>query len=55
MFSSKLTCSNCNREVEETDKIAIVVQAKELNGITNLKSFAKKHKVLCSQCNGIRQ
>lgn len=48
MFSRKLICS-CNKEIEKNDKIAIIVQAKELNGVTNLKSFAKKHKILCSQ------
>ncbi|GAA0610409.1 hypothetical protein GCM10009001_29610 [Virgibacillus siamensis] len=55
MFSPKLTCSNCNKEIEDNDKIAIIVQAKELNGFTNLKSWANNHRILCSQCNDIKQ
>ncbi|NIK11961.1 hypothetical protein FHR85_001355 [Alkalibacillus almallahensis] len=51
MFSSKIKCSHCNKEIESTDKIAIIVEAGELNGITNLKSWAKNHKILCLQCN----
>lgn len=51
MFSSKkLNCSNCERDIEDSEKVAILAYVNELNGMTHLKNFAKVHTVLCSGC-----
>lgn len=41
MFLEKLKCSNCDKEIDKNENITIHTNSKNLNGITNLKSWAK--------------
>lgn len=47
---SKLTCSNCGREVNDGEKIALIVRVEELNGRVSINGFAKLHDIICNTC-----
>ncbi len=51
MFLEKLKCDNCKKEISKNENIAIYTNTKNLNGITNLKSWAKNQKILCKTCS----
>ncbi len=51
MFLEKLKCSNCDKEIDKNENITIHTNSKNLNGITNLKSWTKNQKVLCEKCS----
>ena len=44
MFLEKLKCSHCEKEIDKNENIAIHTNSKNLNGVTNLKSWAKSQK-----------
>ena len=50
MVFNKIKCSNCAKELDKNDKIAILTEVKELKGITNLKSWAQMQKIICNDC-----
>lgn len=50
MFLDKLTCSNCKKEINQNEDICIKVNAKDLKGMTYLKSWATMQYILCSDC-----
>ena len=41
MFLEKLKCSHCEKEIDKNENITIHTNSKNLNGVTNLKSWAK--------------
>lgn len=47
---SNFECSNCKRKIGELEKVAIIANASELNGMTHLGRFAKSHTILCLDC-----
>ncbi|ERF47817.1 hypothetical protein SAR03_08690 [Staphylococcus arlettae] len=51
MFLEKLKCNKCQKEINNNENITIYTNTKNLNGITNLKSWAKLQKVLCEACS----
>lgn len=51
MFLEKLQCDNCKKEINKNENIAIYTNTKNLNGITNIKSWAKNQKVFCETCS----
>lgn len=51
MFIEKLKCDNCKKEISKNENITIHTNSEKLNGITNLKSWAKNQKVLCETCS----
>ena len=51
MFFEKLKCSHCEKEIDKNENITIHTNSKNLNGITNLKSWAKNQNVLCEKCS----
>ncbi|WP_390524452.1 hypothetical protein, partial [Staphylococcus pseudintermedius] len=50
MFLTQLKCSNCGKKLEKNDRIMIETKVSELNGITNLKSWATMQKIYCESC-----
>ena len=52
MFYRKkqLTCHTCKKEVRNNEQLALFVRANELSGVTNLKAFARLHRVQCMDC-----
>ena len=44
MFLEKLKCSHCEKEIDKNENITIHTNSKNLNGVTNLKSWAKIQK-----------
>ncbi|MFK3938139.1 hypothetical protein ACI2JA_11615 [Alkalihalobacillus sp. NPDC078783] len=49
----KLQCSTCKKEFQSDEKLALFVRASELNGMTNLKAFAKLQRLECLDCVAI--
>lgn len=47
---SNFECSNCRRKIEKLERVAIIANASELNGMTHLGRFAKSHNILCLDC-----
>ncbi|MEX3458738.1 hypothetical protein [Staphylococcus hominis] len=45
MFLEKLKCSHCEKEIDKNENITIHTNSKNLNGVTNLKSWAKNQNV----------
>ncbi|EKU50364.1 hypothetical protein [Staphylococcus massiliensis] len=50
MFLEKLTCVNCGNEIKKDEVVLIQSNARQLNGLTNLKEWAKNQAVYCSTC-----
>ena len=50
MFLEKLKCSHCEKKSTKR-KYSNTHKFKNLNGVTNLKSWAKSQKVLCEKCS----
>lgn len=50
MFLVELKCSDCNKKLKKDDEIMIKTKVSELNGITNLKSWATMQKIYCKRC-----
>lgn len=46
----KLQCSSCKKEFQSNEKLALFARAGELNGMTNLKAFAKLQRLECLDC-----
>ena len=51
MFLEKLKCSHCEKRNRQKRKYNNTHKFKNLNGVTNLKSWAKNQNVLCEKCS----
>ncbi|WYP27298.1 hypothetical protein NSQ54_04070 [Alkalihalobacillus sp. FSL W8-0930] len=51
----KLQCSSCKKELQSDEKVALFVHAGELNGMTNLKAFAKLQRLECLECVAVER
>jgi len=50
IFPPKLTCGSCHKEINDKEKIAIIVEEKDLKGFTSLRGWANNQKKVCFKC-----
>lgn len=50
MFLVELKCDKCKRKLSKNDEIFIKTKVSNLNGITNLKSWAVNQNIYCKTC-----